>query len=434
MFKKLRFLVSSFTLVFLLLSTAHAQEPTPPQSRHTAAFWDASYWNNTSLSGEPAVQTDETDLDWDWGTGSPHANINTDRFSGRWTRYIDVTAGAYRFTATSDDGIRVYVDNHLVIDQWNDHPARTFTGDVDLAEGHHLVKVEYYENLGYAVAQVSWTPVPVAFNGWRGEYFDNRRLRGSPVLVRDDANIDFNWDYGSPASSIPSDNFSVRWTRTVNFEPGSYRFTATTDDGVRLWVNDHLLIDNWRDQPLRSRSGKIYVAGDVPIEIEYYEHGGVAAARLTWACMDDDSPPPSPGEIIVDDTDEGFVKGGSTTGWRTADEGYNGHLTWVRNNDWQRYNFNWARWYPDLAPGRYEVFVYVPERYTTTSNARYWVSHLDGFTRRQVNQSVDGDRWVSLGTYWFRGDHDDYVSLTDVTYEPYLSRLIGFDAVKWAPR
>jgi hypothetical protein len=41
---------------------------------------------------------------------------------------------------------------------------------------------------------------------------------------------------------------------------------------------------------------------------------------------------------------------------------------------------------------------------------------------------------VSLGTYWFRGTDDDYVSLADVTFEPYVSRLIAFDAVKWEPR
>jgi hypothetical protein len=161
-----------------------------------------------------------------------------------------------------------------------------------------------------------------------------------------------------------------------------------------------------------------------------WRRGGAAHLDAHRRC----SPPPSPGEIIVDDTDAGFVKGGSTTDWRTAEEGYNRHLTWVWNNNWQRYNFNWARWYPNIAPERYEVFVYVPERYTTTSNARYWVSHRDGFTRPRVDQSENGERWVSLDTYWFRGDREDYVSLADVTYEPHLSRLIAFDAVKWAPR
>jgi hypothetical protein len=51
-----------------------------------------------------------------------------------------------------------------------------------------------------------------------------------------------------------------------------------------------------------------------------------------------------------------------------------------------------------------------------------------------VDQSVNGGRWVSLGTYHFRGKSGEYVSLADVTYEAYLSTRIGFDAVKWMPR
>jgi hypothetical protein len=78
--------------------------------------------------------------------------------------------------------------------------------------------------------------------------------------------------------------------------------------------------------------------------------------------------------------------------------------------------------------------VYVPERYTTTARARYWISHRNGYTLRVVDQSAHGGRWVSLGTYRFRGSKSDYVSLADVTFEPYLSRLIAFDAAKWVPR
>jgi hypothetical protein len=138
--------------------------------------------------------------------------------------------------------------------------------------------------------------------------------------------------------------------------------------------------------------------------------------------------------VIVDDTDAGFVKGGAPAGWRTVPEGYGGRLTWTRNNDRVWSNYNWARWYPSLDSGRYEVFAYIPERYTTTSQARYWISHASGLTLRIVNQSVNGNRWVSLGTYQFRGTHADYVSLADVTFEPRVTRLIGFDAVKWDPR
>lgn len=169
--------------------------------------------------------------------------------------------------------------------------------------------------------------------------------------------------------------------------------------------------------------------------MEYYENDGVAAARLNWTAVDDVPPTPEPPSdaIIVDETDSGFVRGGSASGWRVAQEGYAGQLLWTRNNDRVRSRYNWARWYPDLLPGRYEVLVYIPERYTTSAHARYWVAHRDGYTLRVVDQSTNGDRWVSLGTFHFNGDGDEYVSLADVTYEPYLSRLIAFDAVRWDP-
>ena len=67
--------------------------------------------------------------------------------------------------------------------------------------------------------------------------------------------------------------------------------------------------------------------------MEYYEHGGLASAWLTWD-RDDGPPPPPPDAIVVDDTDQGFGKGGSTIGWHTAAEGYGGHLTWAQNKAW----------------------------------------------------------------------------------------------------
>jgi hypothetical protein len=138
--------------------------------------------------------------------------------------------------------------------------------------------------------------------------------------------------------------------------------------------------------------------------------------------------------VIVDDTDAGFVRGGSVGGWHTASEGYGNRLTWTRNNDWARPRYNWARWYPKLTPGQYEVLAFIPERYTTTSNAQYWISHAGSFTRREVDQSANGNRWVSLGTYRFEGTANEYVSLNDTTSEPRLTRLIAYDAIKWVPR
>ncbi len=155
-------------------------------------------------------------------------------------------------------------------------------------------------------------------------------------------------------------------------------------------------------------------------------------AQLSWTGST--NPPPTGGEVIVDDNSSGFVKGGSPTGWHTSGDGFGGGIHWSYNNTWQQANYNWGRWYPKLNAARYEVYVHIPAHYAGTTRANYWVSHYGGFTRRIVNQSIYSNVWVSLGTYRFRATNMDYVSLNDITGEPYLSEYIAWDAVKFVPR
>lgn len=432
MYRKIIVLLT-FVFVFVFAGTILAEPEAP---LHTDPLWEVSYWNNRTLSGTPVVQTAEANLDWNWGQGGP-ANVPADNFSARWTKYIDVSAGSYRFTATADDGMRVYVDSGLIINAWSDHPAQTYTADVNLSSGHHLITVEYYENTGDAVAKLTLAATPTTYPDWQGEYFNNRTLSGSPVFTRNDSSINFNWAQGGPGNGLANDDFSIRWTRTTNFQAGNYTFTTTGDDGVRLWVNDHLLIDKWFDQPATNYAGTIYLNGATTLKMEYFEHGGEAVAKLQWTAggvTPPPTPPPTGGTVIVNETDAGFVKGGSATSWHSANVGYSGNMLWTKNNDYIRSNYNWGRWYPSLTARRYELFVHIPSNYATTTNARYWVSHRDGFTLKTVNQLNYSNTWVSLGTYWFQGNSNDYVSLSDVTFEAYLSRYVGFDAMKWEPR
>ncbi|MCJ7808356.1 MAG: PA14 domain-containing protein, partial [Dehalococcoidia bacterium] len=85
---------------------------------------------------------------------------------------------------------------------------------------------------------------------------------------------------------VDADNFSVRWTGqlAVPYPGETYTFTTETDDGVRLWVNDTLVIDQWIDQGATLWSGPIYLDNFGPhdIKMEYYENGGGAVARLMW--------------------------------------------------------------------------------------------------------------------------------------------------------
>ncbi|MGH9363080.1 MAG: PA14 domain-containing protein, partial [Thermoanaerobaculia bacterium] len=121
--------------------------------------------------------------------------------------------------------------------------------------------------------------------GLRGEYHDNidfTLLR----LTRTDPTLDFDWGTGSPDPSIGADTYSVRWTGKV--EPlysQTYTFYTVTDDGVRLWVNDQLIIDKWIDQAPTEWSGAIALTAlqQYDIRVEYYENGGGAVARLLWS-------------------------------------------------------------------------------------------------------------------------------------------------------
>jgi DNA-binding beta-propeller fold protein YncE len=119
---------------------------------------------------------------------------------------------------------------------------------------------------------------------WRGEYFGNRWLAEVPVLIRQDPAIDFTWGNGSPGGGVPADGFSVRWQRTVWFEAGIYRLTVQVDDGVRLWIDDRLVIEEWRDPQAATVSvHRALSAGYHQVRLEYYEATGAAQVHLSWA-------------------------------------------------------------------------------------------------------------------------------------------------------
>lgn len=119
-------------------------------------------------------------------------------------------------------------------------------------------------------------------------HFPTNAFSGSPNLVRTDPTVNFNWGAGAPDPTISTDHFTVRWVGTVQpqfNEP--YTFYTATDDGVRLWVNNQLVIDKWVDQGTTEWSGSLsnslVAQQKYNIQMEYYENGGGAAAMLSWS-------------------------------------------------------------------------------------------------------------------------------------------------------
>ena len=155
-----------------------------------------------------------------------------------------------------------------------------------LSPGAHTVRVHLREG-GARLDTIALNPTELIRSqgaGLIGEYFDAVDLT-DPVLVRTDATIDFDWGNGAPDPAVGVETFSVRWTGQI--EPlysETYTFETVTDDGVRLWIDDQLIIDQWVNQLPTTHSGTAtLVAGQLTsIRMECFEDFGGAVAQLAW--------------------------------------------------------------------------------------------------------------------------------------------------------
>ena len=131
----------------------------------------------------------------------------------------------------------------------------------------------------------SIVPAPETGNGLKADYFDNMDLTDSS-LVRIDSSVNFDWGTSSPDKNIGPNTFSVRWTGQVMPQyTQTYTFYTVSDDGVRLWVNNKLLIDDWVEQSATENSGSIALqAGQkYNIKLEYFEKTDNASIKLSWS-------------------------------------------------------------------------------------------------------------------------------------------------------
>ncbi|MGC8779901.1 MAG: PA14 domain-containing protein [Anaerolineae bacterium] len=216
--------------------------------------------------------------------------------SVRWTRTATIAAGRWRFRATVDDGVRVYVDGLPIIDRWHPSGVVTYNTSIALSGGVHLLRVDYYDNIEQARVRVWWEPDdgsptdPAHAGAWRGDYFGNRDLAGAPVFSRDDPAIYFDWGESGPGGGIAGQDFSARWTRPMFIPGGKYLFKARADDGVRVWLDGVALIDQWRasaGDATYTREQEVSNGNHI-VTVEYFQGGGAAAVRVMWQPMNVD--------------------------------------------------------------------------------------------------------------------------------------------------
>ena len=179
------------------------------------------------------------------------------------------------------------VDNSTLIDGWVLQGPTTYTASAVLAAGSHPVEVDYFQAGGGAVAQFSYANIgPACGPGqWLAQFYPNQSLSGVPVASTCEASINHNWGTAGPGvGGLGGSNYSVRWTQTVSLAGGTYAFTATGDDGIRVLVDNSTLIDGWVPQgPTTYTASAVLAAGSHPVEVDYFQAGGGAVAQFSYA-------------------------------------------------------------------------------------------------------------------------------------------------------
>lgn len=178
--------------------------------------------------------------------------------------------------------------------------GKTFTGQLGLAPEKFIitgtngmpqeVPLRDLKHLRLAPAQSTTNALTILAHppthGLLGIYFNTPDCTGDFFKTRYDPTIDFDWGESAPLPDMNSNGFSVRWIgRLIVLNSEHYTFHTVTDDGVRLWINNKLIIDAWKDEFLNLAASPLVLIGGQTNEIrmEMYDARERAVARLFWS-------------------------------------------------------------------------------------------------------------------------------------------------------
>lgn len=280
-----------------------------------------------------------------------------------------------------------------------------------------------------------------AGTGLKGEYFAGTSFN-TLTVSRIDPEMNFSWPSGTaPAPGMPSTNYTVRWTGQLqSAEGGSYTFNLLHDDGVRLWINDVLLIDQWATSGTHTGIIALAASTRYNIKIEYLQNSAAADMTLKWIRPNGPlnliprsqfypSAYPVP-EVIVDNTNAtGVIKTGTWTSSTAASGQYYGS-DYIHDGDTGK-GAKSVRFTPTLPlTGSYEVFIRQTSSANRAAAVPTTITHPAGTASFVVNHQVNGGEWVSFGTYHFNAGATGYVTISNTGTTGYVIA----DAVKFVKR
>lgn len=287
----------------------HAALGTKPAETPPTRGLLAAYYRRTELDSSSAVTRIDPQLDFNWGENAPVPDVPAQSFSARWSGQVAAQfTESYTFHVEAGGGAKLWLDGQLILNQWNDRPGEFYSTVVPLTAGQKYdLRLEHFSTSKEAKMRLLWSsasqrkvPIPADVltpsrpaesgarkpqHGLLGTYFSRADCSGE-VLKRLDAQVNFDWADKPAAPGVPTEDFSVRWTGQVQAQHAeNHTFHVEADDGVRVWLGDRQIIDEWRQQsttvvsqPLALNAGQFY-----PLTIEYYSAKPPAMAKLKWS-------------------------------------------------------------------------------------------------------------------------------------------------------
>jgi uncharacterized protein YraI len=348
-------MIAIAVIALALFSTIISLEPASAQ---TQPVWNGQYYNNTILTGTVAATRQDGRIGFDWGDTAPIAGVGNNMFSIRWGADVFLPAGTYRFWAKADDDVAVTLDfgRPLINTLSQNRAGEILVADVTLNAGSHHIQVDYRENVGPAYVYVefanladnpqtpAWAIQQVA-GAWTAAYYPNTNLSGTPAFTQAVASPTSDWGFGSPAFNIPADFFSARFATTATLNGSTYMVSARADDGIRVYVNGALIINEWHVASGQTYSGFVNLpAGQYPVVVEFIEYGGLASLQFSLSPTNAPAPAPTPSgatatvtayRLNVRNTPDpinGAILTKISRGETYSVLGWNSAQTWVRLN------------------------------------------------------------------------------------------------------
>ncbi|MEV8431583.1 PA14 domain-containing protein [Streptomyces sp. HUAS 31] len=201
---------------------------------------------------------------------------------------------------------------------------------------------------------------------FKRQFFANTSFSGTPKRTDCDTAIDQNWGTNAPASGLPKDNFTVRWTVTRDFGSGGpFTFAASTQDGIRVYLDGSRKVDLWKNVSTTAKKtvDLTVPAGEHTLRIDYVNWTGAANVKLTYtprtsATVDKIKPLAPTGAKVTYDTTTGKAK----LTWSKSPEmdlaGYRVYRRLKDTSTWKKLTTTTATSYTDTPPPTGQTYYY----------------------------------------------------------------------------